>query len=144
MKARCLRPTHPSYKDYGGRGITVCDRWIGLDGFRHFIEDMGLKPEAALSLDREDNDKGYSPDNCRWTTGNQQNQNRRQPNNKTGYQGVFWNKPKNKYMASICSNYKSIYLGLYNDIEEAALAYDSAAIQIYGMGAKLNILKENA
>lgn len=75
MRARCYNPNHQSYKNYGGRGITVCDRW--RDSFHSFLEDMGPRPADHLSLDRRDNDRGYEPGNCRWATDLQQNRNRR-------------------------------------------------------------------
>jgi len=64
MKSRCSNPILSQYKNYGGRGITVCERW---NNFESFLEDMG-EPEGGLQIDRIDNDKGYSKDNCRWTT----------------------------------------------------------------------------
>lgn len=75
MRLRCCEPTNIAYKDYGARGITVCARW--LDSVESFIADMGAKPSPAHELDREDNDKGYSPDNCRWVTRNINDRNRR-------------------------------------------------------------------
>ncbi len=62
MKERCNNPANNHYKSYGARGIKVCERW---NEFLYFLEDMGERPKG-LTLDRVDNDKGYSPDNCRW------------------------------------------------------------------------------
>ena len=73
MKARCLQKTNPDYYLYGGRGITVCERWLVFD---NFLQDLGLKPEE-LMLERRDNNKGYSLDNCYWATSSQQSRNRR-------------------------------------------------------------------
>jgi hypothetical protein len=74
MMARCYRKTSKDYKNWGGRGITVCDRWRDACAF---LSDMGPKPTAAHSLDRIDNDGNYEPKNCRWATRSQQNKNRR-------------------------------------------------------------------
>lgn len=74
MIARCTRPTHARWPSYGGRGIEVCQRW--RDSFWTFVEDMGERPDG-LVLDRIDNDGGYHPDNCRWTTYFESNRNRR-------------------------------------------------------------------
>lgn len=80
LKARCLRPSDPDYPRYGGRGVTVCDRWLhgegGLTGFECFLADMGEPPFEKASIDRIDGTKGYSPDNCRWATSKQQGNNR--------------------------------------------------------------------
>ena len=70
---RCMNPNEPSYPNYGGRGITVCERWRS---FEHFYADMG-DPPPGTSIDRIDNERGYEPGNCRWATKPVQNRNRR-------------------------------------------------------------------
>ena len=77
MVRRCTVPTAREYPDYGGRGITVCEQWLGLpDGLLRFVADVGERPEG-WTLDRIDNDGGYEPDNVKWATPKQQNGNRR-------------------------------------------------------------------
>lgn len=78
MKGRCYRKSCPNYESYGGRGITVCDEWIGEDGFINFYNwsiNNGYSDE--LTIDRINNDQGYYPENCRWVTAKKQANNTR-------------------------------------------------------------------
>lgn len=75
MRNRCLDPKCAAYPNYGGRGITICQRW--LDSFEAFVDDMGEKPSSEHSIDRINPDGNYEPENCRWATAIQQSQNRR-------------------------------------------------------------------
>lgn len=76
-KSRCFNPNVDNFQNYGGRGISMCERW--LNSFENFLSDMGEKPEPKhkYSIDREDNDGGYEPSNCKWKTLSEQAKNRR-------------------------------------------------------------------
>lgn len=87
MIKRCHDADHIAYHNYGGRGIAVCERWRA--SFDAFLEDMGPRPSRGHSIERIDNDKGYSPKNCAWVTRSAQNLNKRDyRNNTSGHRNI--------------------------------------------------------
>ena len=120
MKQRCLNPNNTSWRNYGGRGITICKRWLK---FENFYADMGERPKG-LTLDRIDNDKGYSPQNCRWTTMKVQALNRSSfnENKSTGHRNVYYlnrtDQIKN-YQVIMWRNGRAKSVGYYLTLEEA-------------------------
>jgi len=89
MRKRCLSPSSKNYEQYGGRGITICEEWSDYNIFREWALSNGYVLSAAsglCTLDRIDNEKGYSPENCRWTTHKNQQRNKRN-NNRISFRG---------------------------------------------------------
>ncbi len=134
MRDRCNSPSHTRYASYGGRGIKVCSRWD--KNFQQFKKDMGEKPTPKHSIDRIDNDSGYSPENCRWATPLEQHMNMRLfSKNTSGIQGVG-KSPKSAvkpWRAYVYASRKQIHLGYFNTKEEAIYARKQGSIKHYGM-----------
>lgn len=124
MRNRCNNPNAINYRDYGGRGIKVCNRW---DSFVYFVEDMGVKPTPKHTLERIDNDKGYSPDNCKWATRSEQTYNQRHPS-KSGIKGVYYATRIKRYIGYSDKRNGRKYLGTFMTAEEARNAVKLATI----------------
>ena len=126
MKQRCSNGNHVAYIHYGGRGIKVCERWLGVDGFSNFVQDVGDKPDGC-SLDRKDNDGNYEPGNVRWATRQQQAFNRRVlKQSKFEARGIYYNAKKKRYGVRIGHK----YIGVYTTITEAIRARKLAEQEI--------------
>ena len=129
MLQRCTNTMRQDYKDYGARGITVCDEWLDVTNFVAWAESTYPNIENA-TLDRINNDKGYSPENCTWSDKTTQAINQRiMKNNKSGYVGVIWNPLSKNWRASIRFKNEKINLGSHKTIEEAVQARDNYIIE---------------
>ena len=118
MMNRCYEPKTPHYNHYGERGITVCSRWHNIE---NFINDMYPSHIEGLTLDRINPNGNYEKENCRWA--NQTTQTRNTicipSHNTSGMVGVYFNKTCKKWVANICINNKTKYIGIFHTIEEA-------------------------
>jgi hypothetical protein len=149
MKMRCYNLNDRYYSEYGGRGIGVCDRW--RNSYDNFIQDMRVKPAKEYSLDRIDNSKDYSPDNCRWASPTTQARNQRPgKNNTSGTRGVY--EKDGLWHAHIKTHGIDSYLGRFELLSDAIAARQEAEKQLwkdnvpgesvkFGMGEGLNRLE---
>lgn len=132
MKRRCYGKTteYNNNADYVAKGITVCDEWIDdYEAFKKWSLENGYTDE--LTIDRENNDLGYSPSNCRWTTKAVQTRNTKvlRKGNTSGYRGVSFHTITGMYRARITVDYKQILIGTFDDPLDAAFAYDKYIIE---------------
>lgn len=120
MVVRCHSPNATGYANYGAKGITVCAAW--RDNLQQFIQDMGPRP-ANHSLDRIDNNLGYSPENCRWADAPTQGHNKGIMNtNTSGVKGVSWNKRRGMWRAFFELNGDRLLDNHYTTLESAIAA----------------------
>lgn len=142
IKNRCLNPKYREYKYYGGRGINICDTW--KDDFQSFYNwsiTNGYK--EGLTIDRKDTNGNYEPSNCRWITQAQNNYNTRPKSVKqktSKYKGVYYrsSQPLKPWRTEIRKGVDRYFLGSFETEEEAALAYNQKAIELFGEHAYLN------
>lgn len=131
MLKRCYNVNCDKYSYYGGRGITVCDRWReGSSGFLNFLEDLGECPKM-YTLDRIDPDGNYEPGNCRWASKSTQSFNKRKVADSLRT-GVKYYASFDKYIAHIGFNYEKIYLGSFEFIDDAIKAREAAELKYFG------------
>lgn len=132
MKARCYNSNELKYKDYGGRGIVVCARW--LDNFENFLADVGLRPSANYSLGRIDNSGNYEPANVTWHTAKEQANNRRpkskNANSRSGLVGVSWVASRQSWRAGLYREGRTVDLYYGKDFFEACCARKSFEARI--------------
>ena len=125
MKQRCYNKKNTNFEYYGGRGVSICDEWINNpEIFEAWSLANGYKEH--LTIDRENNDGNYTPDNCRWVTKSIQARNQRKlrKNNTSGYKCVHWCEKDKAWVASITIDNRLIFIKQSKDIIECALAYD--------------------
>lgn len=135
MFVRCYNPVCKSYPSYGGRGITICDRWNPDFGgsFVNFFDDLGKRPSKEYTVDRIDVNGNYEPDNCKWATRTEQEVNKRmRTKNTSGKTGVYFYKKYGKWEVKISHNKKQLYIGMFEDFEDAVKARQEAEIKYYG------------
>ena len=129
MLRRCNNPKNKDYKDYGGRGISVCEEWLDVRNFVDWAEKTYPNIEG-YTLDRINNDKGYSPENCTWSDKTTQAINQRiMKNNKSGYVGIYYYKSNKKWGANIRINKILKQIGSFKTKEEAIQARDNYIIE---------------
>ncbi len=136
IKQRCSNQKLPCYVNYGGRGISVCGRW--LESFNNFYADMGDRPSEKHSIERKDNNGNYEPDNCKWATKSEQQRNLRvRKNSSSGVKGVrliSWTNKftrRCKYEARFFIDGKNKTIGSFDTLKEAAEARRQAEIKYW-------------
>jgi hypothetical protein len=140
MKQRCMDKNQGSFKNYGGAGIKICQRWIV--SFKNFYEDMGPKPGPNYSIERINNKGNYEPSNCKWASRSEQNYNQRKRRFcSSKYRGVGKVKNRNKWVARVAVRGKMQHVGYFDTELKAAQAYNFYVYK-QQLPNKLNMLVE--
>lgn len=127
MIARCSNKNLKCYKHYGGRGIAVCESWLNYPAFKFWSLDNGYN--SILTIDRTDNNKGYSPTNCRWATMSMQLANqRKREGSSSRYVGVYFDKSRNKWSAQLKYEGKNHHIGRFDNEIDGVKARDAYII----------------
>jgi hypothetical protein len=141
MLARCEKPWHPEYNDYGGRGIWVCEAWHDIEVYIAWNVTQGWFEGDSLECDRKDNDGPYIPENCHRVTDKEQSNNRRgYYTNISGVCGVKWNPRLKKWEIKI----RDTYYGIYDTLEEAETRAKMVYENLKRLDAKERAGKEKA
>lgn len=136
MINRCHNPKFKAYIHYGGRGIEVCSEWRkSFETFFRWATENNW--QHGLEVDRADNNKGYSPANCRLVTRSENLRNQRSTRGTSQYVGVIFEKARGKWRAGYKLNRKAIMIGRFDTEEEAAAARDAVAVPL-GFRANLS------
>ena len=129
MVQRCTNPKHKNYGDYAERGITVCEEWLDIKNFIAWAESTHPN-EGGYTLDRIDNDKGYSPENCRWADKTTQSVNKRiSKRNTSGVLGIYWRVRDKRWVVQIKHKGKTKWIGQFISIENAIEARNNYIIE---------------
>lgn len=138
IKRRCLNKNSPAYKNYGGRGIKICDEWKNsFESFCSWAITNGYKKE--LSIDRIDVDGNYEPSNCRWADSSIQSYNQRTFKHSSDYSGISWHKRNRLYSAKL----SDVHLGCFKYLKDAVEARILAEAIKYGESKTLRQLLNN-
>ena len=131
MKDRCKNKNNKQYKDYGGRGIDVCEEW--KNSFTNFLKDMGTRPKS-MTLERVNNNGNYEKDNCKWASRSAQSANQRTLIKKKNREprGVFMRGCGKKFRVIMTIDYKQYSLGTYSSEAEASKVYTETFKEWYG------------
>ena len=144
MHQRCYNKNNPKYYRYGGKGVKVCERWFD---FWSFVEDMGERP-AGMSIDRNDNDGDYTPNNCKWSDDLSQRLNQgMRSDNTSGYLCVSsdpYRREPAQYKVSMRINGTMLQFGWYTDPINAAYIADQIRLELIGENTPMNFLGDKA